>query len=181
MEAAKQPKDSIVFVDVDYTISPNTFPKNRDTYVSAWHGRHSISSDLFEALDNLGADKCWLTAWHGEAESTFQRGWPHLAPATDDYDYWDWKLHEAEKFLKANPHYKNVIWLDDDLPQWADKIERGGRNWLLIAPETHMGLGPNDFKKMREFLRENSADAPAKIPALHRAGEIALNIMFGKP
>ncbi len=128
------------------------------------------SAGVVEALREFAArpevTMRWCTTWREYAASTFApvvgvgADWGH-APRpwrTDDLVALEWWKQEAAAAGYAE--FDQVVWLDDEIDQWAGVRAREGRAWewlsdegvLTIAPEFDTGLSPDDLDRVRGFL-----------------------------
>lgn len=113
------------------------------------------------------AEVRWLTTWEiGDLANT------HLGPALglpefavegrakefppakfSDHGHW-WKLGVAQRAAEREPD-RVIVWIDDDHPAYsraAGWIETTSGRVLHFAPETHVGLHPDDLDNIDGLL-----------------------------
>ena len=99
----------------------------------------------------LPAEKIWLTGWGEEAEDTFSCGWRTLAGDRGTGDLW--KYYAIEKFL-AEEAVSKIIWFDDELEAWNDKMPSFPIPTMKISPLLSKGLSTHHLLLARKFLLE---------------------------
>ena len=130
--------NNVIFVDVDYTVSPNRYSKRGG--VTHYGGRHFIPDRLFIDLQALPGIKVWLATWGAEAEETFRCGW-RLPTTGLEFDKLTTAILMAEE-LNAT----RVLWLDDEEAQ-----ELPGIPTLAIRPKRGLSMG--DVARAAAWLR----------------------------
>lgn len=150
-------KDALILVDVDGTISPCQYSladEQSESFYSEMNGYHFFPEELRRELSSLQGKKIWLTAWGLEAETTFHCGWDTIEG--EEYPNGDqWKLDLLLNYLEENKNIGRVVWFDDDIDLWSDRLKEIDQDVDLfithIDPEE--GIGPNHIKSAKRFLK----------------------------
>lgn len=150
----KSKYSTVIFLDIDNTISPNQIESdNKEYFSSDYNGSHLIAKELFIFFNDLPADIVWLTSWQSDAETTFNQGWKHLK-WNDQYSYFEWKYYAAEEFLqkKENKNYTKIVWIDDDYNEWKHLTQKLTQTILPIVPEKSKGITYKDLNRINDFI-----------------------------
>lgn len=173
--------DTVIFLDVDGCIAP--FRSDADLLASGEHvrlevpgrGTFSYSPRVLARIAAMPAPVVWATNWDTDAAEAFGALLPgalETMPYAGEESGW-WKLDAAAAWLKANPHVRRVIWVDDMLTdedellgitymdEAAELLDSLGVEVQFIAPEPDYGLDSDELELMDSFARGQGPELPA--------------------
>ena len=114
---------NLILVDVDYTLSPNRYPRDDVRIFDAGQlGKHLIPMQMLRDIDALPGIKMWLTTWGKKAEEVFQMGWSVANRGASKLD----SANIEASLLNAS----RVVWFDDEVA-----VEIPGHRTLAIRQQ----------------------------------------------
>lgn len=126
-----------------------------------------ISPKMCAAIAKLPVDHQWATSWEDQANATLREltGLPKypVACRVGEFEMTmhgfmpvekQWKWLDIQVQLERDP--RPMIWIDDEDIPWeaGTTLDERGIRFLLIKPDSNVGITPDHLDDIRSFLAE---------------------------
>ena len=146
-----------LYLDVDGVLNPLGDPC-RDWTDWPGHPVFNLSRRMGARLGEVQAKLVWATTWQGEANDRIAPvfGWPAapILPRAPEVFWW-----KFESLLSTHPMGVPFVWIDDELddrlaslPEFDDALAPLGADYLLVCPDTLLGLTAAQIDSVEEFV-----------------------------
>ncbi|MBG0738814.1 cell division protein FtsK [Paeniglutamicibacter antarcticus] len=168
---------SVVFFDVDGSISPFTFREGLDHMAAPGHGTVMFDPAVLGRMAALPVLQAWLSPWEDDAPDNFGHLLPRAVEAliADTEETGWWKIDAALDWLRENPRIRRLVWIDDELGSEdpilsltyqdiaAEAFEAAGVEALLVVPNADQGVTDSELDEIEAFFDTSSPRTRAAV------------------